>query len=447
MESTELERSLTGDAMFGATPQRWWVLVAFCALTTCNGMIYIQFAPVRSEAAHFYGVSGDYIDVLAMLFLEIYVLIFAPCVWQMEGGAGGLQRCLRISSLINLVGALMRWASVLFSKTAVAYWVAFAGQATCAIAQGWTLGAPPRISGLWFGQEEWGLSTGIGVMFNQVGGAIAFAVAPLLVTDAHGNGMGALLGFSAALALVAALAVWLAIPPAPARPPSCVAAARSDAEVPSLGDFIHATLMLHTDGPVCRLALGYGLCVGVLYAFETLLQELLPGRSTRAISVVGLTMLLAGLPGAFLGGAALDATKQYRETTTAFTAVAAVAMGGFFWAASSLVGQGMVEAVWDNLLGALFGLMLCAVLSAGFEFGVEVAFPAAESQVAGLLNAWGQIMGVVMIYAMEPLAAARGASAANAVLLVSLLLAVLLFAAVGTRQKRQAEATRLEQLL
>merc|ERR1719162_1554657 len=105
-------------------------------------------------------------------------------------------------------------------------------------------------------------------------------------------------------------------------------------------------------------------------------------------------------------------------------------MGGFFWAASSPVGEGMVEAVWDNLLGALFGLMLCAVLSAGFEFGVEVAFPAAESQVAGLLNAWGQIMGVVMIYAMEPLAAARGASAANAVLLVSLLLAVLLFAAV-----------------
>ena len=73
----DLSQSLTKDAEYGPSAARWWVLGSFALLTASNGMMYIQFAPVRSEAAAFYGVTGDKIDLLAMIFLEIYVVIFA----------------------------------------------------------------------------------------------------------------------------------------------------------------------------------------------------------------------------------------------------------------------------------------------------------------------------------------------------------------------------------
>mmetsp|Transcript_61021 Transcript_61021/g.83802 ORF Transcript_61021/g.83802 Transcript_61021/m.83802 type:complete len:114 (-) Transcript_61021:135-476(-) len=51
----------------------------------------------------------------------------------------------------------------------------------------------------------------------------------------------------------------------------------------------------------------------------------------------------------------------------------------------------------------LLGFLLGAMLTAGFEWGVELTFGpgTSESTIAGLLNAWAQIGGIMLIYGLE----------------------------------------------
>ena len=154
----------------GPTMQRWAVLLAFCSLSMTNALMWISFAPVRAGTASYYGVAGDTVDWLSMIFMAIYPFVFAPMSWYIENGGFALQMGLRTSAFLNVIAGVVRW----YSAYNHSFYMLFAGQTIGAIAQGFTLGAPPRISGLWFAEDEWGLSTGIGVLSNQVGG---FAVA------------------------------------------------------------------------------------------------------------------------------------------------------------------------------------------------------------------------------------------------------------------------------
>ena len=159
------------DEAVGPTRARWGVLFAFSLLTALNCMMWITFAPVRSQTARFYGVSGDLVDWLSMIFMALYPVVFAPMSWYIETGPVALQRGLRVSAAMNVVAALLRYLSAAPRSFALL----FAGQALGSAAQGFTLGAPPRVAALWFDEREWGLATGIGVTANQLGAVLAYA--------------------------------------------------------------------------------------------------------------------------------------------------------------------------------------------------------------------------------------------------------------------------------
>ena len=76
------------------------------------------------------------------------------------------------------------------------------------------------------------------------------------------------------------------------------------------------------------LGLGYGLIVGVLYAFETLVDQLLPTLSESQQSYVGVAALVSGLPGAVFGGYVLDITQAYKEVNILLCFGTAAALAG-----------------------------------------------------------------------------------------------------------------------
>lgn len=75
---------------------------------------------------------------------------------------------------------------------------------------------------------------------------------------------------------------------------------------------------------------------------------------------------------------------------------------------------------------------------------MELSFPLAESSVAGVLNLTANLLGIGLIYAID--AAVRQSGSATfgcAVLAVALVVAVLLFAIITAKLRRQGEAVRL----
>ena len=181
-------------------------------------------------------------------------------------------------------------------------------------------------------------------------------------------------------------------------------------------------------------SVGYGFAVAVLYGFETLMQPLLPSLSSYQISFLGTSALLVGLPGSLFGGWVLDATKQYKWMTILLTVLPAVV----------LVGVMLLSTVADKhfvivlVLSSITGGLLCAVLSAGFEWAVEVCYPAPESTSAGILNAWANFLGIGFIYGIEALLDVGSCVYGNGVLVLGLVVSCLFFFGVRNVQQRQA---------
>ena len=98
------------------------------------------------------------------------------------------------------------------------------------------------------------------------------------------------------------------------------------------------------------------------------------------------------------------------------------------------------------VLTSAMGFLLCAALSAGFEWGVELSFPIPESTVAGVLNVFAQLGGISLIYGMEGVVDASSATTANAVLAAAMLGAAVFYMAITEELKRQSSKTRLNEL-
>lgn len=426
-DDKEPARVLWGSDV-GPTPRRWAVLAAFSSLSALNCMTWIAFAPCRNGAMAYYNVSGVAIDWLSMVFMVSYPVVFAPMLWYIENGGPSLMRGLRMSAFLTFVGAVVRFmAGSNFVVLAI-------GQTICATAQGFTLAAPPRLAGLWFGEHEWGLATGIGVLANQVGAVLGYLIVPAVVNDVTGVGFRSLLLGQVIAIFLCGVFIYFAIPENPTHPPSLVALHRGEEPSRSLAAYLASAIDMCSSASILLLCLGYGLAISCLYTFETLLLELLPGMTPLQLASLGTSSLAVGMVGCVFGGWILDRTQLYKGANIAFI----LGSAAIVCALAALSDQ--VPDAYAGVLVLSMALIfcLCGHLTAGFELGVELSFPTPESTVAGVLNCFAQVTGVFMIYFTRFFNVRQGAAASFIVLLVALLLSALGFVLVPGMQKRQA---------
>ena len=144
--------------------------------------------------------------------------------------------------------------------------IAFVGQSVCSAAQCFTLGVPPMLAAAWFGPQERARATSIGVLSNQLGGALGL-LSSVVVT--HGRDLPALLGSTALASGVIfglLLAGFQAAPPTPpSRSQQAIASVSTssrgatDAGTSSGGEY--AQLIRHRS--FMLLLVAYGIVVGV----------------------------------------------------------------------------------------------------------------------------------------------------------------------------------------
>jgi len=65
-------------------PYRWVVLAAFMLINVMVQVLWICYAPVASIAASAFGVGREGVDLLANLFLLIYLPVALPAAWAID---------------------------------------------------------------------------------------------------------------------------------------------------------------------------------------------------------------------------------------------------------------------------------------------------------------------------------------------------------------------------
>jgi len=355
---------------------RWVVLLVFMLVTAVNQLLWITFAPITGAAAEFYGVSELGIGLLSMSFMIVYIVVSIPASWLID--TRGFRVAVGLGAVLTGVFGLTR------GLLAANYTWVLVSQIGIAIGQPLILNAVTLVAARWFPIEDRATASGFGSLAMYLGIVIALALTPVLANRSSINTVLLVYGI---VAVVAAVLFWILArehPPTPASPPG-------QEERALVFDGLRQVLRKR-DFVVLMVVFFIGL--GVFNSVTTWIEEILAPRGFAATQagLAGALMVIGGVVGAVILPSLSDHYRKRVPFILCTLAGATIGLVGVTFATS-----------YALLLAAAFvmGFFLLSAGPIGFQYGVEIAYPAPEGTSNGLLLLMGQISGILFILAMD----------------------------------------------
>lgn len=159
----------------------FWLIVR--QLTLTNNALWITFAPIDVITESYFRTTALGVNWLSMVYMALYIPLVFVAAYVVE--RRGLRFGMVVGSGLNALGAFVRYlatappwlfghpTSTSFSAAKGGFAVLMTGQVIASVAQTFILGMPSRLAAVWFGAGERSTATGVAVLANQLGAAIA----------------------------------------------------------------------------------------------------------------------------------------------------------------------------------------------------------------------------------------------------------------------------------
>jgi sugar phosphate permease len=383
---------------------RWFILSAFMLVVAFNQLLWITFAPITSNAAAYYGVSGLSIGLLSMAFMVTYLVVSIPASWVID--TYGFRVAVGIGAGLTGVFGLMR------GLVASNYTLVLIAQVGIAIGQPFILNAVTKVSARWFPLKERAMSSGFGSLAAYLGILVALVLTPFLALQGGIAKMLLVYGVGALVAGAAFLLVAREHPPTPPGP-------AEQEERALMFDGLRQALR-KKDFLLLMAIFFIGL--GVFNAVTTWIEEILRPRGFSIVQAgyAGGLMILGGVIGALI----LPTLSDHYRRRVPFMIIALVG------ATAGLIG--LTLAAGSSLLMAsafVLGFFLLSSGPIGFQYGAEIARPTPEGTSNGMLLLMGQISGIAFIFGMDGFkVAGTGSMTPSLIVLIVLMLVALVLA-------------------
>ncbi|XP_065216394.1 uncharacterized MFS-type transporter C09D4.1-like [Planococcus citri] len=419
--------------------KRWLILALFCMCSACNASHWIQYAIITNIVSRYYNVDSVLVDWTSIIFMATYIPLVFPASWVLQ--KKGLRVAVIMGAVLLAIGS---WIKV-FSAHRDRFDVAFTGQTIVSISQMFTLGAPARLAAVWFPHHQVSSATAIGVFGNQIGIAIGFLIPPMIVQESNDNHQIGkqfhMLYLGTAIAsTVIFLLILMLFEAAPACPPS-IAQKLAVIKKNRADEKSFYTSLKHL---ICNfdfdlLLTSYGFNIGAFYAYSTLLNQLITAHfpmGNEFAGRVGLTLIIGGVLGSLLWGIVLDKTQIYKGTTVLIYCLSTLGMAAFTYT---------LQQEWQAMVyvtSAFLGFFMNGYLTVGYEFGAELTYPESEATSSGLLNASGELCGVIAVLVAEIILKRFSALATNISLVIMLLIGLFLCLFIDGKKLKRLEASQ-----
>lgn len=358
-------------------PTRWRVLALFMFVNIMVQVLWICYAPIATVAAAAFKVPRDNVDMLANLFMLIYLPVSIPASWAID--TFGFKKAVSFGALLMGVFGLLRG---LFPTS---YAAALIGTIGISIGQPFLMNAFTKFAADWFPKKERATITGVVFLAVFVGIGLGEALSPGLVSAfGFGNAMlayGIIAAVSAALFL---LFVPLA-PPTPASPPG--------EEVRALV-FDGLKLILKEKSTyflALALLLGSGIVNGIFTLIDGLGEE--KGLSVQQRVLLTTLLLVGGVVGSVVVPLISDLIKRRKIIIQAAVFLAIPSTVGI------ILGQGFAV---QALCFFAMGLFVTGVTPLAYQYGSEITHPAPEGTSNGIFALVVQASGLLIV-AMDAL--------------------------------------------
>ncbi len=379
---------------------RWVVLAVFMFVNLTIQILWISYAPITDDAAHFYNVGDLEIGLLAMSFMIAFIPLSIPASWVID--TYGFRVGVGIGVVLMGIGGVMR--GIADSD----YTLVMAGTIGAAVAQPFLLNAWTKVPANWFAVEERATAVGLVTLANLVGTAIGMALTPLLNDQLAISDIQLIYGGVAALSAVLFLMFAREKPVTPPCPPEM------EARALMLDGLKHA-LRIKTFWLYLLVSfIGIGIFNGINTWIEGIIQP--RGFTSTDAGTLGALMLVGGVLGAVIIPPFSD--RQHKRQRYLLL--------GITLAIPGLVGVTFAEVFWLLGLSAfMLGFFLVSTLPIGMQYAAEITYPTPEGTSNGLIQLFGQA-SVVFVLIMDLMKTADDSFTPSLVLAMVLLLASVL---------------------
>jgi MFS family permease len=354
---------------------RWVVLAVFMFVNLTIQTLWISYAPITDDAAHFYGVGDLEIGLLAMSFMIAFIPLSIPVSWVID--TYGFRVGVGIGVVLMGIGGVVR------GLAGSDYALVLLGTVGAAVAQPFLLNAWTKVPANWFAVEERATAVGLVTLANLVGTAIGMALTPLL--NDHFSIPTIQLAYGSVAALSAALFLLFAREK-PVTPPC---SPEMETRALMLDGLKHA-LRIRTFWLYLLVSfIGIGIFNGINTWIEGIVK--LRGFSSTDAGTLGALMLVGGVLGAVIIPPFSD--RQHKRQRYLLLGISLAIPG--------LIGLTFATVFWLLILSSfLLGFFLVSTLPIGMQYAAEITYPTPEGTSNGLIQLFGQA-SVVFVLIMD----------------------------------------------
>jgi cyanate permease len=397
---------------------RWIMLAVYMFIVAMNQLLWINFAPITSEAMQYYGVSELWIGILSMSFMVIFILFSIPASWIID--TYGLRVGVGIGALLTGIFGISRgFAGTNFNLVLVS-------QIGIAIGQPFLLNAITKLSARWFPIQERAIASGLGTLSMYIGILCGMIITPFLTLS---SGIDGMLYFFGVLSVIAAVTFIIFAKEGPPTAP-CLPGQEERALV------LDGFKIILASKDFCWLMFIFFIGLGVFNSVTTWIEGILNPRniSVTQAGIAGGVMIAAGIVGAVV----IPILSDYYRKRVPFIQIALLG------ATLGLVGISFAANYSVILIsGGLLGFFLLSSGPIGFQYGAEITYPASEGSSNGLLLQMGQISGIAFIFGMDIFKSKADGSMSNPLMVLIGLMIISLI--VSFRLKESAMIHKTEE--
>jgi len=373
------------------------VISCVMSLNMVGYMMAISFGPVAPQAAEYYGVSGDMIDLFPIIGMSInfpgmFIAVYCIDKFGIKAGLRYGSTCLMVGAAIRCLSTFPAYEEKIDQTTK--FWLTFLGQAIIALGHPFLITMSTKVSQVWFSEKERILSTAAMAGAPALGAAIGSVVTPFIVNKRAGN-IPVLNVVYPALGLVGFILAWLAVPtPHPHTPPSLSAQRLREKDPVTTTIFLSNLKKVLSSNTIRTMLVLMGGGVGIFNTLGTQLGQMLcaTGYGSKAAGAAAGSLIITGLVGSFsLGILAKRFRKQVEICKIAFS----IACIGMIFL--------MVALRETNFFpGIMFGLILYGFFGLGafpltLELAVEETYPVDPVFSEAFIHMSGQAQAVFFI--------------------------------------------------
>lgn len=357
---------------YEVTSYRWIVLGVFMVVGALTQILWINFAAISTEAATYYGVTTEEIDILSLIFMLVYIGMAIPSAWVID--TKGFKMGASIGAILTGIFGLLRifagadFILVLIFQTGIAF------------GQPFVMNAISKLSAQWFPQGQRATATGLGTMALFIGIFFGMLLPPFLFNV---GGVPMVLIVLGVFAISAMVLFLLFIKEKPKTPPGPAALE----EKTFVWDGIKKLFRMR-NGLILMATFLIGM--GAFNAIATFINDIMTPRGFSFVDagIIGALIVMGGILGALIISGLSD---KYRKRKIFVIIVLAGAI-------PFLLGLTFIpDYILLITVAFLFGFFLMSSLPIGLQFAAEQTAPVPEGTSNGILIMMGQIGGVIFI--------------------------------------------------